>query len=315
MQVEAVRRFNRFYTGRIGALRGGLLGSPYPLPEARLIYELGRRRRCTASELGRSLELDAGYLSRLVGSLRRRGVLGSKRSAADARASVLSLTGAGRKAFALLDRRSRAEVSAMLDALSAPDQDRLVGAMRTVESLLSAAKRPEALLRGPRAGDFGWVVQAHGELYAREYGWGERFEALVAEIVARFVAAQSGPAPSTPAFAARRSRCWIAELDGERVGSVFVVPASKRVAQLRLLLVDPRARGRGLGKRLVRECIAFAAAQGYRKLVLWTQSNLAAARAIYRDCGFVLAKREPHAAFGVKLTGEYWEKALSRRPL
>jgi GNAT superfamily N-acetyltransferase/DNA-binding MarR family transcriptional regulator len=314
MQVEAVRRFNRFYTGRIGALRGGLLGSPYPLPEARLIYELGRRRRCTASELGRSLELDAGYLSRLVGSLRRRGVLGSKRSAADARASVLSLTVAGRKAFALLDRRSRAEVSAMLDALSGPDQDRLVGAMRTVESLLSEAKgeakSPAAVLRAPRAGDFGWVVQAHGELYAREYGWGERFEALVAEIVAQFVAAQSAPGPD-----ARRSRCWIAELDGERVGSVFVVPAAKRVAQLRLLLVDPRARGRGLGKRLVRECIAFAAAQGYRKLVLWTQSNLAAARAIYRDCGFVLAKREPHAAFGVKLTGEYWEKSLSRRPL
>jgi len=304
MRVEAVRSFNRFYTRRVGALRAGLLGSAYPLPEARLIYELGRRRRCSAAELGRSLDLDAGYLSRLVGSLRRRGVLRSKRSAADARANVLSLTGAGRKAFALLDRRSRAEVSAMLDALSAPDQDRLVGAMRTVESLLSEAKRqaksPAAVLRAPRPGDFGWVVQAHGELYAREYGWGERFEALVAEIVAQFVTG----------FDPRRSRCWIAELDGERVGSVFVVPASKRVAQLRLLLVDPRARGRGLGKRLVRECIAFAGAQGYRKLVLWTQSNLAAARAIYRDCGFVLAKREPHAAFGVKLTGEYWEKTL-----
>lgn len=309
MRVEAVRSFNRFYTRRVGALRAGLLGSAYPLPEARLIYELGRRRRCSAAELGRSLELDAGYLSRLVGSLRRRGVLGSKRSAADARANVLSLTVAGRKAFALLDRRSRAEVSAMLGALSAPDQDRLVGAMRTVESLLSEAKSqakaPAAVLRAPRPGDFGWVVQAHGELYAREYGWGERFEALVAEIVAQFVTG----------FDPRRSRCWIAELGGERVGSVFVMPAPRRVAKLRLLLVDPRARGHGLGKRLVRECIAFAGAQGYRKLVLWTQSNLAAARAIYRDCGFVLAKREPHAAFGVKLTGEYWEKSLSRRPL
>src|SRR5512145_306280 len=204
MQVDALRRFSRFYTRRVGALRAGLLGSPYPLPEARLIYELGRRRRCTAAELGRSLELDAGYLSRLVGSLRRRGVLRSKRSAADARASVLSLTGAGRKAFALLDRRSRAEVSAMLAALSG--RDRLVGAMRTVESLLSAAKSPAALLRAPRPGDFGWVVQAHGELYAREHGWGERFEALVAGIVARFAAAQCG----TPGFDARRSRCWIA---------------------------------------------------------------------------------------------------------
>jgi GNAT superfamily N-acetyltransferase len=188
----------------------------------------------------------------------------------------------------------------MLRSIAAPDRDRLVGAMRTVQSLLTNQKRPEMLLRAHRPGDLGWVVQAHGELYAREFGWGERFEALVAEIVSGFVAD----------FDARRCRCWIAERDGERVGSAFVVPASKRVAQLRLLLVDPRARGRGLGKRLVRECIEFARAQGYRRLVLWTQSNLAAARAIYRACGFELRKSEPHAAFGVKLTGEYWEKPL-----
>ena len=299
MRVEAVRSFNRFYTRRVGALRAGLLASPYPLPEARLIYELGRRRRCTAAELGRSLELDAGYLSRLLASLKRRGILRAKRSAADARASALSLSRAGRKAFALLDARSRAEVSAMLDGLCGPDQERLVGAMQTVESILEG-KSGEALLRPPRPGDLGWVVQAHGELYEREYGWGARFEALVAGIVSGFAADHD----------ARRSRCWIAELGGERVGSVLVVPASKRVAQLRLLLVDPRARGRGLGKRLVRECIAFAGAQGYRKLVLWTQANLAAARAIYRDCGFALTRREPHAAFGVKLTGEYWERRL-----
>ena len=171
--------------------------------------------------------------------------------------------------------------------------------MQTVESILEG-KSGEALLRPPRPGDLGWVVQAHGELYEREYGWGARFEALVAGIVSGFAADHD----------ARRSRCWIAELGGERVGSVLVVPASKRVAQLRLLLVDPRARGRGLGKRLVRECIAFAGAQGYRKLVLWTQANLAAARAIYRDCGFALTRREPHAAFGGKLTGEYWERRL-----
>jgi DNA-binding MarR family transcriptional regulator/GNAT superfamily N-acetyltransferase len=299
MRVEAVRRFNRFYTRRIGALRAGLLGSPYPLPEARLIFELGRRRRCTATELGRELDLDAGYLSRLVASLKRRGVLRSKRSVADARASVLSLTGAGRRAFALLESRSRDEVASILGALAEPEQSRLVGAMQTVESILKG-QPGEPVLRQHRPGDLGWVVQAHGELYAREYGWGERFEALVAEIVAKFVTD----------FDAGHSRCWIAEVDGERVGSVFVVPASKRVAQLRLLLVDPRARGRGLGKRLVRECIEFARAQGYRRLVLWTQSNLAAARAIYRGFGFALGKREPHAQFGVRLIGEYWEKPL-----
>jgi DNA-binding MarR family transcriptional regulator/GNAT superfamily N-acetyltransferase len=310
MRVDAVRRFNRFYTRRIGALRSGFVGSPYPLPEARLIYELGRRRRCTATELRTELDLDAGYLSRMLGSLGRRGLVRAERSPEDARARLLTLTARGREAFALLDRRSRDEVTAMLRSIAAPDRDRLVGAMRTVQSLLANQKPAEVLLRAHRPGDLGWVVQAHGELYAREYGWGERFEALVAEIVAQFVAAQSGPRRT-----ARRSRCWIAELGGERVGSVFVMPAPRRVAKLRLLLVDPRARGHGLGKRLVRECIAFAGAQGYRKLVLWTQSNLAAARAIYRDCGFVLAKREPHAAFGVKLTGEYWEKSLSRRPL
>jgi DNA-binding MarR family transcriptional regulator/GNAT superfamily N-acetyltransferase len=300
MQVDAVRRFNRFYTRRIGALRAGLVGSPHPLPEARLLYELGRRGRCTATELRAELDLDAGYLSRMLGALGRRGLVRAERSRADARARLLTLTARGRAAFALLDRRSRDEVSAMLRELAAPDRERLVGAMRTVQSLLGSQKQSEALLRAHRAGDLGWVVQAHGELYAREYGWGERFEALVAGIVSRFAVD----------FDARRSRCWIAELDGERVGSVFVVPASKRVAQLRLLLVDPRARGRGLGSRLVRESIEFARAQGYRRLVLWTQSNLLAARAIYRACGFALQKSTPHADFGVKLTGEYWEKRL-----
>jgi DNA-binding MarR family transcriptional regulator/GNAT superfamily N-acetyltransferase len=300
MQVEAVRRFNRFYTRRIGALRAGLVGSAHPLPEARLLYELGRRRRCTASELRAELELDAGYLSRMLASLGRRGLVRAERSAEDARARLLTLTARGRAAFALLDRRSRDEVSAMLRGLAAPDRDRLVGAMRTVQLLLTNQEPSEVLLRAHRPGDLGWVVQAHGELYAREYGWGERFEALVAGIVSGFVAG----------FAPRRSRCWIAELGGERVGSVFVVPASKRVAQLRLLLVDPRARGRGLGTLLVRESIDFARARGYRRLVLWTQSNLAAARAIYRACGFELRKCEAHAAFGVKLTGEYWETRL-----
>ena len=188
----------------------------------------------------------------------------------------------------------------MLRGIAAPDRDRLVGAMRTVQSLLTDAQASVPLLRAPRPGDMGWVVQSHGELYAREYGWDQRFEALVAQIVAKFLAG----------FDARRSRCWIAERGGERVGSVFVVPASKNVAKLRLLLVDPSARGCGLGTRLVGESIDFARARGYRRLVLWTQSNLAAARAIYRACGFELRTSEPHAAFGVKLTGEYWEKRL-----
>jgi DNA-binding MarR family transcriptional regulator/GNAT superfamily N-acetyltransferase len=305
MHVEAVRRFNRFYTRRIGALRAGFVGSPYPLPEARVIYELGRRRRCTATELRAELDLDAGYLSRMLGSLGRRGLVRAERSPEDARARMLSLTARGRDAFALLDRRSRDEVSAMLRELAAPDRARLVGAMRAVQSLLGKPKQFEVRLRTPRPGDLGWVVQAHGELYAREYGWGERFEALVAGIVSQFVAAQSNPR-----FDARRSRGWIAELDGERVGSVFVVPASKRVAKLRLLLVDPRARGRGLGRRLVEESVEFARAQGYGRLALWTQSNLVAARALYRGCGFQLGKSVPHADFGVKLTGEYWEKRL-----
>jgi len=300
MRVDAVRRFNRFYTSRIGALRSDFAGSPYPLPEARLIYELGRRRRCTATELRAELDLDPGYLSRMLASLGRRGLVRAERSSEDARARLLSLTARGREAFALLDRRSRDEVSAMLRGIAAPDRERLVGAMRTVQSLLTDEQPSEPLLRAPRPGDMGWVVQSHGELYAREYGWDERFEALVAQIVAKFVAG----------FDARRSRCWIAERGGERVGSVFVVPASKNVAKLRLLLVDPRARGCGLGTRLVRESIDFARARGYGRLVLWTQSNLAAARAIYRACGFELRKSEPHAAFGVKLTGEYWEKRL-----
>jgi DNA-binding MarR family transcriptional regulator/ribosomal protein S18 acetylase RimI-like enzyme len=301
MRVDAVRRFNRFYTRRVGALRGGLHGSPFPLPEARLLYELGRRGACTATELGSALDLDAGYLSRLVHSLKRRGVVRSKRSAADARASELSLTANGRKAFALLDARSREEVRGMLGALPAAAQRRLLEAMATVETLLGGRKcEPVISLRAHRPGDLGWVVQAHGELYAREYGWDGRFEALVAGIVEKFVAR----------FDAARERCWIAEMDGERVGSVLMVQASRGVAQLRLLLVEPRARGRGLGRRLVRECVEFARARGYRRLVLWTQSNLVAARALYRGCGFELKKSEPHAAFGVKLNGEYWELIL-----
>ena len=299
MHVDAVRRFSRFYTRRVGALRGGLLGSPHPLPEARLIYEIGQRGECTASELARDLDLDAGYLSRLLQSLKRRGLLTARRSARDARARVLALTARGSKTHAQLDSRSRDEVAGMLGGLAGGERERLVGAMRAVESLLEK-KSPAVSLRAHRPGDLGWVVSRHGALYAEEYGWDIRFEALVAGIAAKFIN-QFDPA---------RERAWIAELDGEPVGSVFVVKESKTVAKLRLLIVEPRARGHGIGRRLVRECIAFAREKGYRKLVLWTQANLAAARAIYKAEGFKLAGTEKHHSFGARLTGEYWELKL-----
>src|SRR3989449_5441966 len=301
MHIDAVRRFNRFYTRRIGVLREGLLGSPYRLAEARLLYELAQGGQATASALGRDLGLDLGYLSRLLQGLKRRGLVRARRAAHDGRQSLLSLTAKGRQAFAVLDSRSRDATGAMLAPLPEHDRERLVGAMKAVETLLGGEKKEaQILLREHRPGDLGWVVERHGALYAEEYGWDERFEALVAGIVARFV----------KHFDAARERCWIAEIDGERVGAVLVVKQSRTVAKLRLLIVEPSARGRGLGRRLVQECIAFAREKGYRKLVLWTQSNLAAARAIYKSCGFELRKIEPHASFGVKLTGEYWELVL-----
>jgi len=299
-RVDAVRRFNRFYTRRIGALQGGYLGSPFPLPQARVLYELGQRREATASELGAELDLDAGYLSRLLQGLRRLGLVQGEAAREDARRVRLSLTAKGRKAYQQLDARSREEVAGMLGKLAAPDQARLVGALQTVESVLESKTHPEIALRAHRPGDMGWVVHRHGALYFQEYGWDERFEALVAGIAKDFI----------DDFDAERERCWIAEMGGEPVGSVFVVKQSTSVAKLRLLLIEPQARGQGLGKRLVAECIAFARAKGYRKLVLWTQSNLAAARAIYKAAGFRRTKAERHRSFGYDLTGEYWELSL-----
>jgi DNA-binding MarR family transcriptional regulator/GNAT superfamily N-acetyltransferase len=298
-RIDAVRRFNRLYTRRIGALQQGYMGSPFPLPQARVLYELGQRGECTAGELGGDLDLDGGYLSRLLQGLRRQGMVQGEAAKEDARRVRLSLTPRGRKAYHQLDARSRDLVAGMLEELAAPDQEKLVGALHAVESILENKEQP-IVLRAHRPGDIGWVVHAHGRLYFDERGWDERFEALVADITAAFI----------KNFDPKRERCWIAEIDGEPVGSVFVVKESKTVAKLRLLLVEPKARGRGLGRRLVEECIAFARAQGYRKLVLWTQSNLVAARRIYQACGFVLKKRERHQSFGVKLLGEYWEIAL-----
>lgn len=299
-RVDAIRRFNRFYTRRIGALQPGVLGSPFPLPQARLLYELGHRGESTASELGAELELDLGYLSRLLAGLRRQGLVQGEAAKEDARRVRLSLTARGRKAYQRLDARSRDEVAGMLGKLAAPEQARLVGALQAAESVLEKKKPTEIALRTHRPGDMGWVVHAHGRLYAQEYGWDERFEALVAQIAAAFVKNLDKD----------RERCWIAEMDGEAVGSVFVVKQDRSTAKLRLLIVEPKARGRGLGKRLVEECIAFARAKGYRKLVLWTQSNLAAARAIYRKTGFTKVRTQRHSSFGIRLSGEYWEMKL-----
>jgi DNA-binding MarR family transcriptional regulator/GNAT superfamily N-acetyltransferase len=302
-RIEAVRRFNRYYTRRIGVLQPGYLGSPFPLPQARVLYELGQRGECTASELGADLDLDLGYLSRLLQGLRRQGLVQGEASKQDARRVHLSLTAKGRRAYQQLDARSREEVAGMLGTLAAPEQARLVDALQAAEKVLekkSSSNEKSVTLRTHRPGDMGWVVQAHGRLYFEEYGWDERFEALVAGIASAFV----------KNFDEERERCWIAEMDGEPVGSVFVVKKSRTVAKLRLLIVEPRARGRGLGRRLVEECIGFARAKGYRKLVLWTQSNLAAARKIYAKTGFKRVKRQPHQEFGVRLVGEYWELKL-----
>jgi DNA-binding MarR family transcriptional regulator/N-acetylglutamate synthase-like GNAT family acetyltransferase len=299
-QIDAVRRFNRYYTRRIGALRRGLAGSPFPLPEARVLYELAQRGSATATEIRSDLALDAGYLSRLLRGLRQRGLVRAAASAKDARASVLSLTAKGAKQFSQLDQRTREQVAEMLSGVPEPGRQRVVEAMRSVEALLEGRAAGEAVLRGPRPGDMGRVVQMHGELYAREFGYDTTFEALVAEIAAQFVR------DFDPAW----ERCWIAEQDGEVVGSVFVVRKSKTVAKLRLLVLDPRARGQGLGRKLTQACLQFAREKGYRKMVLWTQSHLSAARAIYQAEGFRKVSEEKHHSFGKRLVAETWELPL-----
>ena len=297
--VDAVRRFNRFYTRRIGVLTDRYLGKDATLPEARVLYELGHDGPTTASALGRALDLDLGYLSRLLQALRRRGLVQAAASRDDRRQSVLSLSAEGRKAYAALDKDSRRAMSEMLAPLQGPERERLVGALSAVEHVLE--KKPQAIrLRAHRPGDMGWVVAQHGALYAKEYGWGGRFEALVADVVAEFLRN----------FDPKRERAWIAEAGGTRVGSVFVVKKDRATAQLRMLLLDPQARGQGLGRRLVQQCIAFARSRGYRKLMLWTHENLTAARAIYAKLGFQLIKKEKHRHFGVPVVGEYWELQL-----
>jgi DNA-binding MarR family transcriptional regulator/N-acetylglutamate synthase-like GNAT family acetyltransferase len=300
--VEAVRRFNRFYTKRIGVLQEGLLQSPFALAEARVLFELAHTDAPTATAMAGELGLDPGYLSRILQRFRRSGLLSRAPSTTDRRRNLLSLTERGREAFRLLDDRARDQVHTMVGALTVSEQGRLIEAMRAVEALL--ADRPEPavpyLLRPQRPGDLGWVVHRHGALYAQEYGWGESFEALVAEIVAKFIRQ----------FDAKAERCWIAERQGGNVGCVFLVRRSQRVAQLRLLLVEPAARGLGIGSRLVEECTAFAREAGYHKILLWTQSVLHAARRIYAAAGYRLVREEPHRSFGHDLVGETWELTL-----
>lgn len=303
-KIDVVRQFNRFYTKQIGVLSEGLLESPFSLTEARLIYELAHRGSATASELANELRLDPGYLSRIVRKFEQRRLIGKKSSEADARQSVLSLTTRGRKEFERLNQLSRNQVEGILNDLTPLDQTRLLGAMRTIEELLGPSLRDEKIhyiLRPPHAGDMGWVVQSNGSLYAQEYGWDETYEGLVAQIVADFV----------KNYDSKKERCWIAEKDGENIGCVFLVKESNQVARLRLLIVDPKARGLGVGKRLVDECTRFARQAGYKKIVLWTNSVLLAARGIYEKAGYQLVKAEKHHRFGHDLIGETWELSLS----
>jgi len=302
-RIGAVRRFNRFYTRQVGALRRNFLDSPYSLGEARVLYEIAHGDAPTATDIGDALDLDAGYLSRLLRNFEKRGLIRRTTSAKDARQSHLTLSARGRKDFTPLDRRSQRDIAAMLGRLPAQDQLRLIAAMTTIESLLdgeagAAPSAPRSYeLRAPLPGDLGWVVKRHAELYAQEYGWTEPFEGVCAQIVADFA----------NKFDAQRERCWIAEMDGENVGCIFLVKDSDEVARIRLLLVDPKARGLGLGARLVDECVSFARGAGYKKITLWTHSVLKAARHIYQKAGFTLTSSEERVSFGKLVVSEYWD--------
>ncbi|MDQ3744970.1 MAG: helix-turn-helix domain-containing GNAT family N-acetyltransferase [Acidobacteriota bacterium] len=300
--VEAVRRFNRFYTRQIGVLRKELLRSPYSLAEVRVLYEIAHLDEPTAAELGKDLGLDAGYLSRILRGFTRKGLVEKHPSQSDGRRSLLRLTKKGRKEFATLNSRQNREVAAMLSGMHPEHRTRLVESMKVVQGLLGpqTERKVPYLLRPHQPGDMGWVVHRHGVLYSHEYGWDEHFEALVAQIVADFI----------KNYDPKRERCWIAERDGEIVGSVFLVKRSKTVGQLRLLLVEPKARGLGIGKRLVDECIRFARQAGYTKIMLWTNDVLDAARHIYEQAGFRLVKEEKHHSFGHDLVGQNWELTL-----
>lgn len=304
-EVNAVRRFNRFYTARIGVLEKRLLQTPYSLTEARVLYELAHRAPCAAVDIGDALGLDAGYLSRLLRRFEDRGLITRTAAGDDGRRQSLALTPAGHEAFTLLDRRSGDAVAGMLADLLPEARARLVGAMAGIAAILDPrAERAAVLVRSHRPGDVGWVIQRHAVLYHEEYGWDGTFEALVAEIGARFIRN----------FDSAREHCWIAEHKGERVGSVFLVKESETVGRLRMLLVEPAARGLGIGRRLVEECLRFARLARYRKVTLWTNDNLHTARRIYESAGFRLVGEEPHHSFGHDLIGQTWDLDLTTTP-
>lgn len=300
--VAAIRAFNRFYTARVGALRDGLLATAHPLPEARVLYELGQVESIDFADLRRTLDLDAGYLSRLLARLEDQRLVRRERAPDDGRRQRVGLTGTGEDAYRTLDRRSAAEIATLLDGLGDDDRRRLLDALQTVRAILAGAPEPRAfVLRDPRPGDYGWVVQRHGALYAREYGFDASFEALVARVIADY-ANRHDP---------ERERAWIAEASGRPVGAIFCMRRDERTAQLRCLLVEPSARGMGVGRALVEACVAFARDAGYAEIVLWTNDVLVEARRLYERAGFALARAEPHASFGRDdLVGEDWTLTL-----
>jgi DNA-binding MarR family transcriptional regulator/GNAT superfamily N-acetyltransferase len=299
-RIAAIRGFNRFYTRRIGVLREHLSASPFSLAEARLLYELAHHCETSPTDLAAALDLDPGYLSRILQRLKREGLVRQARSPTDRRRAILSLTEAGAAAFAPLDQGARDEIARLIEPLPDPAQAELVTAMRHIETLLGGAPTRPYVLRPHRPGDIGWVIARHGALYAAEYGFDARFEALVARVAGDFLA-HHDPA---------RERCWIAERDGVNLGSIFLVRASDELAKLRLLIVEPAARGEGIGRRLVEECVAFARGAGYRRLTLWTQDVLTTARHIYERAGFRLVQSRPHRDFGPPITGEDWDLEL-----
>jgi DNA-binding MarR family transcriptional regulator/GNAT superfamily N-acetyltransferase len=305
-RAAEVRRFNRFYTRQLGVLRKTYLDSPYSLGEARVLYEIANGGAPTASDIGRALDLDAGYLSRTLRNFEKRGLIERKASASDARQSHLVLSARGRRSFAPLERRSQRDTAAMLAGLKAADEARLIAAMNTIEELLggrapnSSASERRYTLRAPKSGDFGWIVKRHAELYGEEYGWIAPFEGVCAQIVADFV----------NKFDRKRERCWIAEMKGENVGSIMLAKETDSVARIRLLLVDPKARGLGLGARLTDECIRFARRAGYKKMTLWTHRVLTAARHIYQKAGFKLMRTERHRSWGRPVVSEHWDLEL-----
>jgi len=301
-QVRALRAFNRFYTRKIGVV-GGMASSPFSLAEARVLYELAHREKPTATEIRKELGLDAGYMSRILRDFERRKLVAREQSKTDERQRFLSLTAKGRRAFQPLDERSNRDVTAMIDQISPRERNQLVQAVETVHRLLgdpTDLPRTPYLLRLHQPGDMGWIVYRQAILYTEEYGWDGTYEALAAEIVASFL----------KSYDPKWERAWVAEKEGERVGAVFVAKASDEIAKLRLLHVEPEARGLGIGKRLVEECVRFARQAGYQKMTLWTQSVLQAARHIYKQAGFQVVREEKHHSFGKDLTAETWELNL-----